>query len=226
MQGSTFGQYETMGAKFVKAVLMIALVYVLPLLARPHLLVSAQVLLMALVSVLVVLMQPDVSFKGAARDRTLDQRSLLVVLIPSLLAYALPVIEWAYFPHSLPALVATALEYLGVIVITAALTLRVWAILTLGHMFTATPRIVEDHEFVDKGPYRVLRHPSYAGAYFVLIGSALLFNALMALALIALLMLWAYSRRINKEERVLKEHFGPVYAEYCSRSWRMFPLIW
>jgi protein-S-isoprenylcysteine O-methyltransferase len=213
-------------SKFFKAVLMIILVYVLPLLARPELLLSIQVLFMIPVSVLVVLMQPDVSFRGAARDRSLDQRSLLVVLIPSLLAYALPVIEWAYVRHSYPRLLAMSMEYLGIVIITAALTLRVWAIMTLGHMFTATPRIVNAHELVDKGPYRLLRHPSYAGAYFILIGSALLFNAPTALALIALLMLWAYHRRIRKEERVLAEHFGDAYADYCRRSWRMFPLIW
>lgn len=205
---------------------MIVLVYLLPLIGKPQLLASAQVLLMVLVSVLVVLMQPDVSFRGASRDRSLDERSLLVVLIPSLLAYALPLIEWAYFRHPYAEPFGSVLTYLGVVIITGALSLRVWAIMTLGHMFTATPRIVDAHELVDRGPYRVLRHPSYAGAYFILIGSALWFNALASLALISLFMLWAYSRRISLEERVMEEHFGDVYVDYCRRSWRMFPLIW
>jgi protein-S-isoprenylcysteine O-methyltransferase len=215
-----------MRSKLLNAGLMIVLVYLLPLLAKPRLLLSPEVLLMALVSVLVVLMQPNVSFKKASREGEVDQGSLLVVLIPSVLAYALPVIEWAYFPHPYPKPFGTILECFGVAVIVAALALRVWAIITLGHMFTATPKIVDAHEFVERGPYRVLRHPSYAGAYFVLIGSALLFNAFVALALVSLIMLWAYSRRISLEEQVLKQHFGNVYVDYCRRSWRMFPLIW
>jgi protein-S-isoprenylcysteine O-methyltransferase Ste14 len=81
------------------------------------------------------------------------------------------------------------------------------------------------HAVVDTGPYKVIRHPMYAGAPLVLVGLALWLGsyaaALYALVPVALLM-----QRIALEERFLiRELTG--YQEYVERvRYRLVPGVW
>ncbi|THH09142.1 hypothetical protein EW146_g8772 [Bondarzewia mesenterica] len=52
--------------------------------------------------------------------------------------------------------------------------LRLWCYLTLGRMFTYEVTIREGHELVTRGPYAYVRHPSYAGVAFGVLGTLLL----------------------------------------------------
>ena len=59
----------------------------------------------------------------------------------------------------------------GGLVVTASGTLlrmQCWA--ALGKFFTHTVTIAGDHQVINDGPYRFVRHPSYAGALLNLIG--------------------------------------------------------
>ncbi|HEX7996058.1 MAG TPA: isoprenylcysteine carboxylmethyltransferase family protein, partial [Streptosporangiaceae bacterium] len=61
-----------------------------------------------------------------------------------------------------------ALVALGEVIAVCGIALRVWAILTLDRFFTFVVGIAQDHRVVQHGPYRVLRHPGYAGALLAL----------------------------------------------------------
>ena len=52
---------------------------------------------------------------------------------------------------------------LGVVVFVLGLALRVWAVRELGRFFKFTVVVQADHQVVDTGPYRLIRHPSYTG---------------------------------------------------------------
>ena len=51
----------------------------------------------------------------------------------------------------------------GIGLFVAGLCLRWWAIITLGRFFTVDVTIEKDHEVVERGPFRLVRHPSYSG---------------------------------------------------------------
>src|SRR5437773_11448726 len=51
----------------------------------------------------------------------------------------------------------------GLVLFVAGLILRWWAIITLGRFFTVDVAIEKDHELVERGPFRWVRHPSYTG---------------------------------------------------------------
>ena len=55
----------------------------------------------------------------------------------------------------------------------AGLILRWWAIITLGRFFTVDVTIEKDHELVERGPFRIVRHPSYTGVLLAFVGLAL-----------------------------------------------------
>jgi protein-S-isoprenylcysteine O-methyltransferase len=51
---------------------------------------------------------------------------------------------------------------LGIVLMVAGIAVRQWAIHTLGPLFTREVRVQEGHTLVTAGPYRLVRHPSYA----------------------------------------------------------------
>ena len=63
--------------------------------------------------------------------------------------------------------------FAGVVLFVAGLLLRWWAIIVLGRFFTLDVTIEKDHELVERGPFRLLRHPSYAGVLLAFVGFAL-----------------------------------------------------
>jgi protein-S-isoprenylcysteine O-methyltransferase Ste14 len=61
----------------------------------------------------------------------------------------------------------------GVALFTAGLIFRWSAIITLGRFFTVDVTIEKDHELVERGLFRFVRHPSYTGVLLAFVGFAL-----------------------------------------------------
>jgi protein-S-isoprenylcysteine O-methyltransferase Ste14 len=115
---------------------------------------------------------------------------------------------------------------LGCAVGLTGVTLRWWAIRTLGKQFTRELRVGSDHELVVDGPYRYVRHPSYTGAILMLAGVGLgLGNALSLVACLVLPTL-GYIQRIPREEKLLRQELGEPYVEYAGQRRRLVPGVY
>src|SRR5881394_2202280 len=66
-----------------------------------------------------------------------------------------------------------AVAVVAVVLFVAGLILRWWAIVILGRFFTVDVTIERDHELVERGPFRWVRHPSYTGVLLAFVGLAL-----------------------------------------------------
>jgi protein-S-isoprenylcysteine O-methyltransferase len=121
---------------------------------------------------------------------------------------------------------SAALAWLGLVLIAAGIAIRWTAIFTLKRFFTVQVAIHADHELIQRGLYRVLRHPSYSGALLSLVGLGLAMASWVALLLIVVPIGLALLYRIRVEERALSEAFGDRYAEYCRRTKRLVPWIY
>jgi protein-S-isoprenylcysteine O-methyltransferase Ste14 len=78
---------------------------------------------------------------------------------------------------------------------------------------------------ISTGPYAIVRHPMYGGAFFYLVGMPISLASLWGLAAI-LLMMPAFIWRIFNEERLLRNNL-PGYAEYCRKvRYRLIPFVW
>src|SRR5215831_1929863 len=119
-----------------------------------------------------------------------------------------------------------AVGWIGVAVMVGGLALRFWSQAVLGRYYTSTLRHDADQPVLTSGPYRLLRHPGYAGLLLSWLGAALATaNWAVALA-IALLMVVVYSYRIAAEEAMLLGAFGDRYKEYMARTWRLVPYVY
>jgi protein-S-isoprenylcysteine O-methyltransferase len=106
------------------------------------------------------------------------------------------------------------------------LVLRWWAIITLGRFFTVDVTIQKDHELVDRGPFRLVRHPSYTGVLLAFVGFALSLRNWAALVVILVPIFVAFVRRMNVEEEALSQALGSPYTEYMVRTKRLVPGIY
>ena len=104
----------------------------------------------------------------------------------------------------------------------AALLGIAWVHATLGKQFSDKLELRESHALVTEGPYRWVRHPLYSFLFLFFIASAVLSaNALFA-ACGALLIANIYAR-IDKEETMLKRHFGESFDNYARKTPRLIP---
>src|SRR2546429_4926984 len=136
-----------------------------------------------------------VTCRSRSRTGTKQDRSTLrvvwLVIIVSVAAGIYVAKHWpaAALPYH------RSFAFAGVVLFVAGLLLRWWAIITLGRFFTADVTIEEDHELVERGPFRVLRHPSYAGVLLAFAGFALSLRNWAALLVVTLPIFAAFIHR-------------------------------
>jgi protein-S-isoprenylcysteine O-methyltransferase Ste14 len=114
----------------------------------------------------------------------------------------------------------------GLVVMCAGIVLRVWSVLVLGKSFRTTVEVDPGQQVVDRGPYRLVRHPSYSGLITVAIGAGIYFGNWISLAFMIVLPVAATLRRIAVEEAALTQVMGQPYLEYRQRTKRLIPGLW
>jgi protein-S-isoprenylcysteine O-methyltransferase Ste14 len=210
--------------KVVAALVFNVLIIGLPLAGRPHLILHYKVLLVMAGAMGIWLTQPVIESGETEKNKEKDKLSVILILVMSLVSAITPVVHFGYFMQNQDN--ATLSFYIGVLVMASGVLLRAWAVRKLSRFFTATVQIVEGHELVTGGPYRLVRHPSYSGAALALCGSALTLGSLPGVITAIVCMGAAYSIRISAEEKVLTDYFGDRYIQYRKRSKKLIPFIW
>jgi protein-S-isoprenylcysteine O-methyltransferase Ste14 len=115
---------------------------------------------------------------------------------------------------------------LGAVVGWAGALLRWWSFVSLGKYFTVVIRTSEDQPVVDRGPYRVLRHPSYTGLLLIFAGVGLMVGNWLSVAGAVVLVLVALIHRIRIEERALTAALGDRYRAFAASRARLIPYVW
>jgi protein-S-isoprenylcysteine O-methyltransferase Ste14 len=120
----------------------------------------------------------------------------------------------------------TTAREIGYCLFVLGLALRWYAVIYLGRFFTTNVAIATDHRVIDTGPYRLIRHPSYAGSLLLVFGFSLSIGNWASLLIIfapcCAVTLW----RIHVEEQALTGALGQAYRDYMCRTKRLIPLIY
>ena len=104
------------------------------------------------------------------------------------------------------------------------LTICVWARHTIAGNWSSNVTFKENHELIQKGPYRYVRHPIYTGILLMLSSLAPVFGTLNAyLSILVFFALYWY--KLRQEETLLTQHFPNEYPEYKSRVKALIPFI-
>jgi len=134
------------------------------------------------------------------------------LLPPALIALRVGEIEISWLP----------VRVVGLAIGLAGALFLAWASVVLGRLMIHEAAIRADHALVERGPYRFVRHPVYAGYL------ALLFGSGVASLNVVVLLLWPLSLlgiliQATSEEKLLRQKFGPTYERYARRTGRLFP---
>jgi protein-S-isoprenylcysteine O-methyltransferase Ste14 len=90
---------------------------------------------------------------------------------------------------------------------------------------SATIELAPEQKVISTGPYKLVRHPMYMGAFFLLVGIPLSLGSLCGLFAIALMMPALVWRLLNEETFLVKSL--PGYSEYQNTvRHRLVPFIW
>ncbi|WP_410508792.1 isoprenylcysteine carboxylmethyltransferase family protein [Methanosarcina hadiensis] len=131
----------------------------------------------------------------------------------------LPVLEYSLFPGYFFAVTAT-----GALLTVSGTVLRAWGIRSLGKYFSVHIEIKENHELIESGPYRFIRHPAYAGNILQAIGIPLMLNAYYSLS-ISIVLIFLFLHRLKLEEEVLIRDVKG-YGDYIKRTSKLIPKLW
>lgn len=114
----------------------------------------------------------------------------------------------------------------GVALLIAGWLFRAWAVRTLGRWFTVTVAVERDQQVVERGPYALVRHPSYTGMLVTLLGAGIALDSWASVAVAVLIPLAGIVRRIGEEETALLRELGAPYRDYSLRTSRLVPGVW
>jgi protein-S-isoprenylcysteine O-methyltransferase Ste14 len=150
-----------------------------------------------------------------------DQGTTRMIITAYALAADLPLFLRRLPVPQLPPIAGPA----GLIVQASGLVLRAWSMRTLGASYTRTLRTEDEQRIVDAGPYRLVRHPGYAGSLLTWSGFALASRSVPVIGFVTGLLSWAYQRRITAEEELLRREL-PGYAAYSQHTKKLIPFVW
>ena len=97
--------------------------------------------------------------------------------------------------------------------------------LTLGRQWRFDAGLNADHQLVQSGAYRIVRHPIYTSMLCMLIGTGLLL-ARSPLLMVAILFFIAGTEiRVRIEDRLLADRFGTAFVDYRRRVHAYVPFL-
>jgi protein-S-isoprenylcysteine O-methyltransferase Ste14 len=165
--------------------------------------------------------------RKAGRRTVIEESRSYSILLSVLICYEVatfflylispPALAWARIPMGM------WLRAAGAAVGVLALLLFTWVHHSLGHNFSMTLRISDEHSLVTAGPYRAVRHPMYT-AFGMLHVSVFFLTANWFIGLTWMAGLVAIiALRVRREEAMMLERFGEEYASYVTRTGRFLP---
>lgn len=201
-----------------------SVVVILPVIGNAAMLYSLHPWIVLAIGILASVFQPGYNpftIASSTGDKGTGAQIIWSVYLTQLAA----MLEATYlrYPRSVEwdtvAVVALAVALFGLFV-------RTWAVLALGDFFTMHIAVGKNHRIVRAGPYAVIRHPSYLGAILLYWAIPIFLHAWLSAVAAAIILPFAFVRRIHVEETALREKFGAEYESYCSKVWKILPGIW
>ncbi len=122
-----------------------------------------------------------------------------------------------------PAFVA---DLIGLAMFWAGISLRFWSFQALGRYFTFVVQTSSDQPVITDGPYRLIRHPGYAGLLLVVMAIGLFIGNWLSFLCLTAAVAGGLVFRIRVEERALMHDLGDGYGAYAATHKRLLPFIW
>ncbi len=161
--------------------------------------------------------------KTAVRESIIGSLSyrIPVVLAAIMLAHA-PRMPWPMSAVVIPG--TTPIFILVVALSTTGLVVCIWARIVLGRNWSSVVMVRVDHELVQVGPYRFVRHPIYSGIILMFAAIVLLVGRVAGIPAFGLFV-YSFVVKMRREERMMLKQFPTAYPEYAQKTKRLVPFV-
>ena len=172
---------------------------------------------------------PGLLVERATSGKTLNAKPWDKVLAPLMaisLSFPLVIVAGLDHRYGWTPLFPIWLNILGLVLIALGYAFAAWAFIE-NRFFSSTVHIQMDrgHSVCDSGPYRIVRHPGYAGNLLSLAGIIMALDSMWTLIPVVAALVIAVIRT-TLEDRTLQEEL-PGYREYARRvHFRLAPGIY
>jgi protein-S-isoprenylcysteine O-methyltransferase len=114
--------------------------------------------------------------------------------------------------------------WVGLALAVAGFCFAIWARLWIGRNWSGNVTIKDQHELIQGGPYRLVRHPIYSGLLLAFLGTAIIYGEVRCFIgfPVAVLGFWLKARL---EESFMLQQFGAAYADYKHRVKALVPFV-
>jgi protein-S-isoprenylcysteine O-methyltransferase Ste14 len=124
------------------------------------------------------------------------------------------------YNHSLK----TIIIILGTLAIVSGCVMNILGRFNLGSNWANHIKIYEEHTLVQKGMYKVVRHPLYASIMLMFYGACLVYRNLLCFFAVTFIFIPFMYYRAKQEETLLIQTFSE-YNDYKKRTGMFFPKI-
>jgi protein-S-isoprenylcysteine O-methyltransferase Ste14 len=129
--------------------------------------------------------------------------------------------------HPLSARVIPHMEVIawaGAVLCVAGLGFCIWARVTLGRNWSSAVALKEGHELIERGAYRLVRHPIYTGLIAMFLATVIVLGHVGGIIGLVLVFI-SFWIKLRDEERVMLKQFPDQYAAYQQRVKRIIPFL-
>lgn len=169
---------------------------------------------------------PDLLKERSHRHEDSKTWDRVIVSILMLISFLILIVAGLTVRSGMGGQVSLPVQVSALGILTLGNCLIIWSTWT-NRFFSATIRIQADrgHELISGGPYRIVRHPGYAGMIVFSLFEPLALGSYWAL-IPALLAVMLFVVRTHLEDKTLQEEL-PGYRDYAGRvRYRLLPHVW
>ena len=148
-----------------------------------------------------------------------ERATFLALLVSGTLVVTLALVEYLVRRTGFQAVDFVA----GLLIAGLSFVVRAAAVRALGRMWSVHIEIRSEHQLVQSGPFRWVRHPIYFAAILELVGAMFFLNSFYTWIVFWVLFVPSLYARIRLEERAMIAQFGDAYLEYRETTPAVLP---
>jgi protein-S-isoprenylcysteine O-methyltransferase Ste14 len=85
---------------------------------------------------------------------------------------------------------------------------------------------IENHELIENGLYKRIRHPGYLGQLIIFLGVSTSLSNWLSIVFMIVPVFLGYIYRIIVEEKFMVKQMGQKYIDYQNRTKKLIPMIY